>query len=288
MVICFCFATSCSSVVALDATIDHSDKAKCVAKIDKDKTITVMQWNIGHFSKGKKEKSTVSDMSFTHNMNELKDLLSQTDPDIISLNEYSLLFADTQNHPKCAADTLFFSSFPFEYIGNNSKQRHYCLNAVFSRFEFFQAETKEYDANRMASYAVSNGIKPEDYYFIQLHLTLFGEDVTFVSTHLAFDKNDDEVTQNQVKELIKVLEDKDHIIICGDFNTMAANLSLFTQHGYTLANDGALTTYPSSSPNASIDNIIVKGFDINCSRVIRSSLSDHLPIVCEISMKTEF
>ena len=246
-------------------------------------SLIVMQWNIGHFSFGNSPNSRITDNNYSLALLYYQDFIKQVKSDIISLNEYSTYFADTADHPKCSADSILFSSYPYQIIGNNGQQRHYSMNAIFSTIELLESETVEYKSNLTAT-TTSSAISPSDYYFTRSSFNLSGERIFFVSTHLFFNTNDNRTVLNQAKELVEFFNNEDYVIICGDFNTDAASLSLFTDAGYTLGNDGSYLTYPAPTPYRSLDNIIVKGFRINQVLTFPVYLSDHFPIAVSLSI----
>ena len=260
------------------------------SRLQKGTLYTIMQWNIGHFSMGNSPYSRITDDSFDSQLSLFRKMIAVSCADLISISEFSVYFSNTTNHPFCRTDSLLFSSYD-GYIGNNEHQRNYSLNAFFSKIGgTSSANTIEYAANKTATITHSNAIKATDYYYISSTTRLEDKDVWIVITHLAFDVNNPDIARNQILELIGTFDDFPYVIICGDFNTQIDKYELFINAGYKLANHGELGnfgTYPSSNPNKPLDNIIVKGFDIYSVRVEKSFLSDHLPIICEISFKDE-
>lgn len=249
--------------------------------IEKD-TLRVLQWNIGHFSLGKTYKSTISDSIFKVRAQSFKDFFSLVDADFISLNEYSFYFINTASHPKCCTDTLILSEYPNKVLGNNGKNRRYSFNAIFSKYELADSRSIEYQCNQSTVITHTDKIKASDYYYIQSRIRWHDKDVIFISTHLAFDNNNNDVVNNQIGELIKVTNHDEFVIICGDFNS-AEGYSIFSDHGFETANHGDKETYPSANPTQALDNIVVKGLHIHNVQVIPSFVSDHFPIICDIT-----
>ena len=248
-------------------------------------TLTVMQWNIGHFSMGKSKNSNVTDVVFDSRSFLFKELLEKVNADFISLNEYSTLFSNTNKHPECRADTLLFSSYSEHYFGNNGIQRNYSYNAVFSNTTVSDAKTIEYEVNKNARITHTNLIKATDYYYIRAEFNWRDERIVFISTHLAFDKNNKSIAINQVEELLSLLEKETHVIICGDFNCLPEEYAfIISEKGFCMANGGDICTYPATNPSQALDNIIVKGLHISEPRILSTFLSDHLPIICDISL----
>ncbi len=267
----------------IESSADSHDNEESVLT-NRDGVITIMQWNIGHFSQGKSKQSSITDSSFDSIIEKYRRLIKSANASILSLNEYSVLFANTPLHPKCSADSALFSGYTYSGIGNNALQRNYSLNAIFSQEEITMFQTIEYETNYDVNIISNTAVRATDYYYLISVIPLFGEEIAFLSTHLAFDKDQPSLTTNQIRELILKMEGYDHIIICGDFNAEPDDYKLFTKSGYTLANKGDIKTYPSSKPEKALDNIIAKGVNISNVRVIHSSLSDHLPLLCDLTI----
>lgn len=243
-----------------------------------------MQWNIGHFSKGIVPSSQITDIDFENKVKEFKVLIDNSSADVISLCEYSLLFANTDFHPECYADTLLFSEYQNQFIGNNGVLRHFSLNAIMSKRELVEPSSVDYVVNHTATITHTSAIKATDYYYNRCYINVGDRNVVLVNTHLAFDKNNPEIAVNQIKELIAAFKDDEYVLICGDFNTSASSYKLFIDAGYQLANSGDLETFPSTKKVSPLDNIVSKGLAISNVAVIISPLSDHYPIICKISV----
>ena len=248
-------------------------------------TLRIMHWNIGHFSMGKYPTSKITDALFYVRRDSFLDVFSKEDADILALCEYSMYFIDTGNHPKCLADTLLLKDYPYVYFGNDGIIRNYSLNTFISRINLSDNKTLEYDSNKNATITSSSIIFATDYYYIRSSIELEGKRITLIGTHLAFDLNNPEVVTNQIKELIEVLKDEEYVILCGDFNTdQQGDYDLFVQAGYSLANKGDIATHPTNNPNKPLDNIVVKGLHISNFHLTPTFLSDHFPLVCDVSL----
>lgn len=247
-------------------------------------SIIVMQWNIGHFSQGALPSSRITDSDYLQKLQDYRQLLNDVSADIVTLCEYSVLFSNTTLHPRSYADTLLFYEYPYRFIGNNGIIRNYSLNAIMSKMELLDPSSVEYQTNSTAHITHTSAIKATDYYYNKAYIYIGDHKVVLVNTHLAFDKNNPDIAINQIKELINEMDNEEFVVICGDFNTTASSYSLFTDAGYSLANSGEWGTFPSAKTTAPLDNIISKGLVIRNAYVINSSLSDHFPIVCTVSI----
>jgi endonuclease/exonuclease/phosphatase family metal-dependent hydrolase len=78
-------------------------------------------------------------------------------------------------------------------------------------------------------------------------------------------------------------------IVAGDFNTFwgADELYLFTRAaGLTSANRERLPSYPSRSPRAELDFVLVSaGIQVDRFRVPDVRFSDHRPVICDFSLR---
>lgn len=250
----------------------------------KDK-ITVMQWNVGHFSGGGRPYTTVTDDNYEKKLADFVSLANDASIDILSLSEYSVLFADTGLHKKDLT-SAHLTNFPYCFIGNDGLRRNYSLNAVFSKLLLENSMTIEFICNEKADMERKN-IKATDYYYTQSDINLNGKVIRFVSTHLAFSPTGDTIGIEQVKELIEKYMDDAFVILSGDFNLKRpGSYDLFVEAGYRLANHGDygdFGTYKNKhNQSALLDNIIVKGFRIENVRAVQSDLSDHIPIMCDL------
>lgn len=245
-------------------------------------SVVIMQWNIGHFSHGRFPTSIVTDIDYYDKVREYRQLLDIVSADIISLCEYSVLFSNTTSHPRCYADTLLFYNYPNKFIGNDGIARNYSLNALMSKRELFLPASIDYNTNLTATITHTSLIKATDYYYNKTYFEMDGQRVALINTHLAFDTNNPNVATDQISELIHSLAEEEYVVICGDFNTVASSYAMFTEAGYTLANNGSFGTFPSATNTAPLDNIISKGLQIRNPFIIKNSLSDHYPFVCTI------
>ena len=249
------------------------------------KKLTVMQWYVGHFSEGRSPKSAITDDNYQAKLDEFLSVVGNDDIDIVSFSEYSVYFADTQAHPQDETQKLL-NSFPIFYLGNNGKIRHYSLNAFFSKKYIEQPQTIEYVSNVNADMGRNGIVVAPDYYYVKSCIDINNKAIKFIATHLAFSKTDSSIVVNQIKELIEECVNDEYVIITGDFNVNSPSLyNRFRQNGFVLANCGDFgnfLTYPANIPSKMIDNIVVKGLTIDNVRTVKTKLSDHLPIVCDI------
>lgn len=247
--------------------------------VSKAQVIRVAQWNIGHFSCGRADDSSILRSQADEAVQKYLALLSKVDADIISVNEYSPAFTrpDDAGNYLMAAQTVF-AEYPCAVEG--PKWQYNC-NALFSRkMKWHKPQTKIFD------YAV------EKRYYQQATIRVGGKRVVVVSAHLDWDSGDSGKVyrQRQIREIIERFRNEPHVIICGDWNV--DNLSEYEPFeiaGFSLANKKIpateqLNTWPAGpAPNLPIDNIIVKGLRLSNVRVYNDAeLSDHCMMVAEV------
>ena len=235
--------------------------------------ITVGTWNIGHFSKGKVDHSTISSSNFEMELARFRTFVNNTlKVDILCVNEFSDIFYRDSLEKHIWAETSIFGGYKEHRV---FKQNRFVCNAIFGKTDLRNAG--------MRPFLYTDSIKKERsnidwFYYTWADITIGGEDVKLVCTHLI--NRADRLCQDQISQLIKAFEPYDRVIICGDMNTV--NFTKFVDAGYMLANDGTLVTFPRRSDP--LDNIVVKGLEISDVNVIKTNLSDHYPIICRISL----
>jgi endonuclease/exonuclease/phosphatase family metal-dependent hydrolase len=233
----------------------------------------VATWNIGHFSNGQKPYSTIDNSNYKKNLIELQKVLKDSlKADIICLNEFSEVFgSDDSNHEQLTKD-LFFNDYAFSKIG---PLLGFSCNSIFSNIKVKNIKLHLFEISKTVQ---SNMPRAANYYFLEGDLYLDGKKVKLVCAHTTSSAS--ALCQSQIAELLNKYRNCDKVIMCGDWNTQ--DFSLFKNSGYNLANDGSYKTYPSK--NYALDNIAVKGLEISDVRMVKTTVSDHYPLVCNISL----
>ena len=107
--------------------------------------------------------------------------------------------------------------------------------------------------------------------------------LAFVATHLG---GDDFVTQ--VGSIIDGVRGADRVIIAGDLNSTpdSPQMRLFAQAGFTDVGAAAnALTSPAGDPVDRIDYLWALGVDVRGVRTIRTTASDHLPVVADVTVR---
>lgn len=245
--------------------------------------VVLCTWNIGHFSGGG-SSSTINASNYAAKLSAFKELVYETiDPDIVCLQEYSSIFGSNASGAQAAKDVLF-NDFAIQVEG---PQIRYSCNAIYANACLENITRRDFECNVGAS-SHTTATQPTDYYYMDADLYIRGRRVKFVSAHLAFNKNlnPDTVCENQIHELIAKYKDYDRVVICGDWNALYfSSFDIFVNAGYTLANtDSNLVTMPNAAINKALDNVIYRGVTVSELTVPTSTLSDHYPMVCKISI----
>lgn len=239
--------------------------------------LRILTYNIGHFSGGVSQDSSITANDYETKKTAFRALVNSVGADFCGVEEYSAVFYDTHT----ARDVVF----PNYKTYNIGVQRKYSCNALFSNLTLDSVQTKEYDANVNPDPPMSSTPGPAtNYYYLHATTKLLELPVDIIVTHLAF--NGSTLVADQMQELITKFADHDHVIIMGDFNASnSERYELFTEAGYQCANHGYLGDLPTDRRGSNaLDNIIVKGFEIVHAEMISSDLSDHNPLVCDLSI----
>ncbi len=178
-------------------------------------------------------------------------------------------------------ETFYKPFFPYASRGHN----YWC--SIYSKYPLLNARTlKVSDAE--TSYT------PREYALAEI--SVGGKLVGLASIHGGIKSKAGR--QNEFKTLINEMAKYDYVIIVGDTNigiselnnpsAALGELSIFKENGYTLANGIGfwgenVTCIEDSNNYMGIDNIMVRGFNINSFK-IEDSFLDHKPIASDVSI----
>jgi endonuclease/exonuclease/phosphatase family metal-dependent hydrolase len=249
----------------------------CYAKAPRTRSnngLVIATWNIGHFSNGKKDYSLISLDAYKSMSEQYKSFIYDSiKADILCLNEYDNVFLrDGGSGDGIKTDEILFADFKNKAI---FKKNRFVCNAIVSNVKTRKA--------KMHRFAYSDSAKINRpsiswHYYVESDIKIAGKVVKLICTHLV--NRSERYCQDQIMQLIRKYENANYVIICGDMNTW--NFSQFVKTGYKLANDGRTVTFPSKG--YALDNIIVKGLNLSNVRVLKTELSDHYPLICEVSL----
>ena len=243
--------------------------------------LVLFSYNIGHFALGVQKNSTITAAQYPTKVDGFRALLSNKNPDIYGIVEYSEIFGKNASGVDVYAKDELFN---FERTRFESSQMNYACYALFGgeRAPLYNVQINDFECLKNESVSQS-GITAQDYRYISANLYAFGVSIKLVVTHLAFDSSRPGVLQDyQIEELIEKYGDEDYVIMMGDWNcSNQSHFDAFVEAGYSLANDGSFITYPSGA--SALDNIVVKGLEISDVEMVNNSLSDHYPLICKIT-----
>lgn len=266
------------SILLLFCILFLSQSNVCYAQagdsVSKHEGIVVATWNIGHFSKGQKDYSTIS---FTECKKAQEDyrcfIYDSLRADVLCINEYEgLFYSDSLGGVNVVTEKALFDGYRSRKI---FKKNRFVCNALFSTLKLKNALMRPFVYN---FYAKEENPVIEWHYYVMADFFIKGQKVKLVCTHLV--TSSEKHRQNQIKELLKECEKFDRVIICGDMNTW--DFSRFKKAGYSSATDGKIVTFPSKS--YSLDNIFVKGLSLSNTKICKTELSDHYAVTCTVSL----
>ncbi|MGN0214600.1 MAG: endonuclease/exonuclease/phosphatase family protein [Muribaculaceae bacterium] len=243
-----------------------------VVALPANSQIRFAHWNIGHFAVGADCRSHITADSSAIMQKCYAELLACVNPDIVGVCEFSPEFS-----PGVNASDAVFGTFCYQAIG---EKYEYNCNCLFSRViplsDFRQ---------------VMFGKMVQTRYYTACTVRIDSVDVVVVETHLDWNQGKDGYNCRclQIKELIEAFAQYSHVVIAGDFNTSRYGIdeyAPFVEAGYLLANgidNNPQATYPAAKPKKVLDNILVKGLQIENFRVeSHPLLSDHCLLYCDI------
>lgn len=218
--------------------------------------LTAGAWNVHKFSPDSTPKCP--DATVGIYLPRWKAQISTTlGTDVLMINEWQDYFDRSNTYD--TYDTLFKQFYPYKYIVSNNK-------ALLSRIPL------QFTTATISSLTIIIGTNTD--YSLAV--------VCWVQSNIASVAT----REAAYTTIISTLSAYNNVIIGGDFNNDAgaAELSKFTDAGYTLGNSGywgdIYTCTSSTNPNyAAIDNIVVKGFVMQLFEAGSDRLvSDHFPV----------
>jgi len=266
------------ALFALSSACSIIERSK--AKRDK---FTLATWNIGHYSNGVKPYTLIDITNDSQILNRYNEFLYQTiAPDVIAINEYSReYYMDKEGAYHLSSEELF-GGFRWKIEG---PQEWGICNALFSniRVKNKLEEEKHFAYSQsQKELTTDTRVSGRENYYLESEIIWRGKTIKIVCVHLLFSRKARYIYQQaHIKEIIKKYSKYKRVVILGDWNT--DDYSLLKEAGFTLANNGEFVTFPSKQ--TPLDNIAVKGLRISDVKAIQTDLSDHYPLVCQISLE---
>ena len=229
-----------------------------------DAIIRVVQWNIGHFAMGRKNRTTIAPEKSAARSAEYRAEITRLKPDFLGVSEFDAVFDKAGR----LSTNEVFASFPVRILGPKNS---YQCNALFTRFPVLGHKVVDYKSRAQKTY------------FLDCVFMLGTNEVHFVQSHLDWKDlpgRPRHYAQLQVRQLIEHFKDTPRVIISADYNIRDfAMFAPFAAAGYDVANKGRY---------AVLDNIVVKGFEVKSlfdgDGESPRRLSDHRIVGCDLKL----
>lgn len=244
------------------------------------KEVRFLSWNIGHFSRGTSNESTVSPAQALDLAQRYLVFFNQAD--IIGLSEYSETFVS--NGTRRTSAVLFK-----DYTKTIGPSMGKMQNAMMTRsYPVLEHRTRFFTKNC------------DNAYYLAVKLDIDGTPVWFVQTHLdsrIYIQGHFKDREYQMRELLWDFKDEPNVVLSGTFNVgiripgsrcfpAPEEYDIFKRAGYELANVNGTGTYPTDDPVQPVDNVIVKGVRLaDVHFVSPGDLSDHFALDCRLVLK---
>lgn len=243
----------------------------CMTGAQDNKGFVLCTWNLGHFSKGKKPYTVINEASFRLSFQELYGVLNDSiQADVICFNEYNKTFGIDEFGNKKMTKDLVLSKYGYSEIG---PLMGFSCNAIFSKFVIRNVKLRKFEISETIGALMPRAL---NYYYLECDLYFNKEKIKLICAHTTSSAS--AVSQSQISEILNLFKNNERVILCGDWNIQ--DYSLFKNSGYELGNNGLYKTYPSKG--YALDNIAVKGLIISNTKIIKTGISDHYPLVCRM------
>jgi endonuclease/exonuclease/phosphatase family metal-dependent hydrolase len=210
------------------------------------------------------------------NLERITQFIKGQDPDVVGLIEVDLgsMRAGRLNQAEEIAKALgHFSSYECKYGEESVNQYLPILRKQGNAFLAAPRVTGE------RFHYFDQGIK-------RLIIELELDEMSVFLVHLSLKYRHRHFQLRHLYELVK--RSQKPVIVAGDFNTFWGENEIFLfkeAAGLRSANRDGLPSYPSRSPRMELDFILYgKGIEVSRFEIPRITLSDHLPLVCDLEI----
>ena len=227
--------------------------------------IKVAEWNFGVFNNGVSPVG-ILDADVNKALPSIKHLLASLNADILIATECPQYVNRGQTLDTYT--TLLEQFFQYHKYGSSGI-------CIFSKYPF----------------AVSDWVSPDGRTYQVGTISIGTTQIGFAAIHPR-SASGSEAKQARITDMqavISELSDYDKIIVSGDFNTYEDDeLDCWRNSGFALGNCGYfgdINTYPNSTREWYIDNIVTKGFNIDYFNRLEdtASVSDHYPVLAKMT-----
>ena len=211
------------------------------------------------------------------NLAEIASFVAELKADIIGLVEVDIgsVRARKMNQAKVIADQLgHYTTYSCKYGKNSINQYLPILR------------------NQANAFLATDAIHGERFHYFdegvkKLIIELEMEHYAIFLVHLSLQFKQRQMQLKRLYDIIKVIDKP--VIVAGDMNTFAGEreLTLFKEAtGLRSANLNHQPSFPSWRPKLELDFILYQdGIDVSNFEIPNSLLSDHLPLVCDFSVR---
>jgi endonuclease/exonuclease/phosphatase family metal-dependent hydrolase len=268
--------------------------------------LRVMSWNVEQFN-------ILHHKDHPEVKGEMLDLINYYDPDIACFQE--VVAGDKKKGINYFPDifkALHFNDFLFSYsIRDDFDANHHFGRVIFSKLPIINKQTVvNYPNDYNATFQYIDILKGKDTIRVfNIHL----QSLKFTKDNLSYLDNaglesDSNITESKsiiskikrgfIKRSVQanfIKDEIDHspypVILCGDFNDVPNSYAYETigtglQNAFVEKGSGISRTFTSISPTLRIDNIFADtSFTITQFIRIKKLLSDHFPIIADMSVK---
>ncbi|MFB9303748.1 endonuclease/exonuclease/phosphatase family protein [Kibdelosporangium philippinense] len=206
-------------------------------------------------------------------MDNVVDLVRETDPQVVSLVEVDETWGDTSRIEAVAEQCGYTSVFApiFEY-GQEHGPRGGFGNALLSRLPFSIVRQRQL----VWPSTVYDGSEPSE--LRSVTFAKFGS-LWVGTTHLP--RGDAEARAAALRRLTSITGELDgEWLLCGDFNTPASSW-LSSSDSVSVAPRPAVPTYPADEPVEAIDYCVASPGIVLNAKVLDAAGSDHLAVLFE-------
>ena len=243
------------------------------------KSLKVMSYNIHIATPG-----SISDFNIT-DLQAVADVIIREKPDVVVLQEVDKYTVRSNKDSHQAKDLGEMTGMYYHFAGASYKSEGEQGQAILSKYPI-----KDAKSYKLPLPEESNG---ETRSLAIIIVEIEGVDIAFMNVHL--DHRSDADRRYQIEQMLEYTKnfDKYPIIFGGDFNMKPDNENFkLIETQFTKVTDDHPLTFPQINPSTTIDFILLnkKAMDLftveDYYTVDEQYASDHLPLILEVSFKT--
>ena len=255
------------------------------------------QWNVGQFARGAGAPnitpSTYNSMAIRWN-DEVADEYAK----VFGMIEYNPVFGKNVDNVDVSPDDVVWHDYPYKAIFRQPQTASYWGGtAILSQIALSNAEKIKYTCYEgvVAPDPTTQHMIDEVAFMTVADMTYMGVVIKVVETSTAYNfsnRADNTYQRMAYQELVSRFGNEPYVIISGDFECVdKEDYDIFADAGFSLCNGGDFGWFntcmtPLTDTVTELDNIIVKGFDVEDVVVRYNDLSDHFPLIAMLKIKS--